>query len=103
MLMPRRLAGDPLVTLEAQLNKAVDRFQIGFVAPVDVVPSAVEIETVKTKYRQLETICGPGIGERESVRKPTYPSLFYKLTQGIDYSPAADSDGKRPRGSLCTK
>jgi len=47
MLAPVLLAGDSLVTLEAQLGKAVAGCETGFVASVNVIPSGCERKAVK--------------------------------------------------------
>ena len=47
MLAPSVLAGDPLVTLEAQLGEAVPGCETGFMASVNVIPSSREREAVE--------------------------------------------------------
>ncbi len=47
MLAPALFAGDPLLTLEAQLGRAVFGCETGFMASVNVIPSDRETEAVE--------------------------------------------------------
>ncbi len=61
MLAPALLAGDPLVTLEAQLGRAVFGRETGFVASVNVIPSGRETDAV-----EVNIVSKVPFAERES-------------------------------------